>query len=519
MSLLLETFNTKKELKQDDADSLHSIGNLTGFNAIDIFSGDIEYDMYGLPHINGGIFPRAITLVGESTTGKTTLAILIAASIINRWNRLYGDLAELYFKDIEDNTPLRRIQKLTNWSDNEILSRVRYDNNPCSITDIFNEIRAIADLKEKYKDKLMVSTGLRDIDGSEIKVFSPTIYLVDSIAVLSASLDSFEFDKKGDLKDVESVDTNIDAAREAKANTSFIKKVKAYLSKYNIVLLMINHITEEMSMSRFDVPTRFLTFLKPGQKLKGGKELVYQSFAIINLSIKNRITDKEPIYGDAIRGSVNNLTFIKNKSNVEGISIPMVFDQKTGYRPELSDWEYLNMMNYGFSGSPIGYYLEILPEIKFTRKNLYETCIEKPILARALSFTAKFRMAYNAIFNNGIKTEIPSLQKIFGQMSYQQRLAYILSFTEPYPGYDNSYIFVSKNEQELAFNGQPFITSNIDVLGDSSTLLITEDIIEEIAPDEESEENPVKFYTFNGSNNATPLDEVERDDEFNYIFI
>ena len=327
--------------EDEDWESYTAVANMTGYNAVDIFSGSIEYDINGVPRLNGGIYSRAITIVGESTTGKTTLAVKLGASIVDRWNKLYGrELADMHFKDIEDNTPIRRVKSLAGWSDIQLMSRLNHSATACSVTDLFNEIRAIADVKEKLRKELTVKTGLRDIDGKEIEVFSPTVYIVDSIAALNADgIPELEFDKSGNLKEVEKVAGNIDAAREAKANTAFIKKVKSYLSKYNIILIMINHITEEMSTSMYDVPMRFLTFLKPGQKLKGGKELVYQSFAIISLALKTRITDKDPIFGDSIRGSITALTFIKNKSNVEGIAIPMVFDQKTGYRPRYRDWE------------------------------------------------------------------------------------------------------------------------------------------------------------------------------------
>lgn len=514
MSLMMNFMREKNisVLDTEDWDSYTSVANMTGYNAVDVFSGSLEYDTNGLPRLNGGLHSRAITIVGESTTGKTTLALKLGSSIIDRWNRLYGNMAEMYFRDIEDNTPIRRIKTVTGWSDNQIINSLNYSNTACSVTDIYNEIRAISDVKEKLRKQLTVKTGIRDIDGAEIEVLSPTVYITDSIAALNPDgIPDFEFDKSGNLKEVEKISGNIDAARDAKSNTAFIKKVKSYLSKYNIILIMINHITEEMSTSMYDVPTRFLTFLKPGQKLKGGKELVYQSFAIINLTVKTRINDKEPIYGDKIRGSVTHLTFIKNKSNVEGIGIPMVFDQKTGYRPELSDWEYLYSKNYGFSGSPASYYLKVLPEVKFTRKTLYNTCLSNPLLARAMSFTARAAMISDGIFGS-----LPLDYDGFAdKYSYEERVTWILTFTEPYPGYENEHIYIPLELEETALKNQYKIIQNAKCFNRDGNFIIDENYFYEIM-EVPGEGEPV--FVPGSFAYSTPFDESIHEEEGDYIF-
>ena len=513
MSILTQFAKEKgvQIFEDEDWESFHAVANPTGYNGVDVFSGSIDYDMNGVPRLNGGIFSRAITVVGESTTGKTTLAIRLGSSIIDRWNRVYGDLAEMYMKDLEDNTTIRRVQALTGWTDWEVMNRFKLDTNPRTTTDLYNEIRAIADMKEKLRKQLVVKTGFLDLDGSEIEVYSPTVYLVDSIAALSHGVVDFEFDKAGNLKEVEQVASNIDGAREAKANTAFIKKVKGYLSKYNIILIMINHITEEMSTSMYDVPTRFLTFLKPGQKLKGGKELVYQSFAIISLSLKTRITDKDPMYGDTIRGSLTNLTFIKNKSNVEGIPIPMIFDQKTGYRPELSDWEYIYGQGYGFAGSPAAYYLKILPEVKFTKKNLYDSCLSNPLLARAMSFTTRFKMIHDVIKG----TVAPDMVEFANRFSYEERVALIISFTDPYPGYENDHIFLPAAIENTALEHQKYIIANDRWFAHQGNYTIDQKYFEDLMLVQE--EGEPRFVAGNFAY-ATPYDPVTHEEEGDYIF-
>lgn len=522
MSLIFDMakLNGSTFFEEEDWDSFSAIANLTGFNAIDIFSGSIEYDIYGVPRLNGGLFARPITIVGQSATGKTSLAIKVIAASVDRWNRMYGaELSEMVMDDSEDNSTIHRIQGLTGWSDWEFMSRCRYYNKVMSINDIYNQVREIADLKEKNRKALTVDTGIMDIDGYTIKVLSPTYLLVDSIAALSGDgATDLEFDKDGKLKESEKMVGNVDAMTEARGNTAFIKKVKAYLSKYNIVLIMINHIIEKPQMGMFDFPTRVLPFLKPGERLKGGNELVYQSFAIWNLNYKTKIDDKDPIYGDRIRGAVTHLIFVKSKSNVEGLPVPMVFDQRTGHRPELSDWEYIYNASYGIGGSPARYFLKILPEITFTRKGLYDACLDNPLLARALSFTARCKMVTDVIVTDHDRRAVaPDMQALTDNMSYENRVALILTFTDIYPGYDHSKNQLDANTMEIALNHQKYIMANDSHVEENRSYIFSESLYLDLL--DIPGEGEVKCIPFSNVL-ATPFDEriLGVDGEPNYIF-
>lgn len=449
----------------DEEDSYISVANITGFTLIDYFSGYSTDNIYGFPTINGGLVPSLISMVGSSATGKTTLAIQMIGGALENWRRVSGknDTGEFIFFDVEHNTPINRIKSILNWTDRDILNNLEYIDYTNSMLDIYNKIRTIAYEKEKNKNLLLHETEYRDIDSDSLTVYAPTFVLVDSVAVLTFDMEEFEMDKDGNVKHAENLFNNTDGAKEARGIISLIKKVKVYLKKYNIVLLMINHITNQIVMNAYDMPKKFLPFLKPGERLKGGDEMIFQSYSILNLEGKEKIDEKKPIYGDDIRGMLVKTTFIKNKGNIEGLPFTMVFDQKTGFRPELSDLEFLLEKNYGISGSPLSYKLDIYPSVSFTRKSVLETCKENLIFAMALKLTVKIYL-YSVLT---IGKDAPDLKSFAENVSEEKLKLFIYTYSELYPGYlhHDTNIDVEKMYEKLwMFNGSDLnIFSNVNV--------------------------------------------------------
>jgi hypothetical protein len=281
---------------------------------------------------------------------------------------------------------------------------------------------------------------------------------LDSIPslVISQSIEEYIDEvNNADFKEVEQISSNVDGMREAKDNTNFLRKVKGLLDEFNIVLCLVNHLSKEVQMGMFDRPKKFHPLLAPGEKMKGGNEQIFQSFVMNKITQRENLNDKNPIYGDHIRGYINQIEFIKNKGNVSGTTFPYVFDRRTGFRFELSDFEYLFQKKVGVSGSPMSSFMTILPEIKFTRKNLVEKCEEFPLLPRAISFTAKYFMTNELVLNN--KFGELNLEA-FARMPLNWRISVIFSVTQQYPTYKGFNRFL----QNQAFNGSLYTGFNED---------------------------------------------------------
>lgn len=433
MSLVAKAIFDKN--MQDGYNIWEKISNyaaLTGITAIDIMSANLEQDEKGSYSIlNGGFSSKAYTIVGSSSSGKSTLTIQAAANMVDFINKYWPGTSELIFFDVERYFSIERIKKITGWTHEDIYNKlVLYQEDKTNVIDIYNEIKKICDLKEKNQKALTIKTPLMNIDGTPHYQYSPTFIIIDSIAMLSPPPE-FTHDKNGDIKQEEEISKNTEAMRDAKNNTDFIKKTKPLCNKYGLVLIMINHITDEIKISMYDMPTKQLPFLKPGQKITGGKELIYQSAGLLGLLFGEKLDEKNRKYGEDVHGSINKLTFYKNKNGIEGISFPLVLNADLGYMPELSDFELITEKKYGISG--LGTYtLQFLPELgSITKKNCLERCHIDPLIARAIQFTARCYLIYTLLY----KEDPPNLENYAKSLSFEDRVRLVYKYTENYPRY------------------------------------------------------------------------------------
>ncbi len=407
------------------------IGYKTGFTFFDIPTAHHDVNVDGYIEPNGGLYPRINTTIGESGTGKTTMMIQISGAVCDKYPG-----AQLMMIDIEGNTTPQRIRDLNHWDINEYKRKCIYipPNDQIDINVIYNYVRKICHAKAKAGEAAMMDTPYRDAyTGKIIRIFIPTIVIVDSIPAINISKSEEErVNVKGEFKEVDKISSNMAAAHEAAANTYFLKKVKPDLAKYNVILININHLVKEMSLSMFDFPKKYHPNLKPGEKLKGGGEQIFQSFTIFKGTPRKAINERNPVYGDEIRGSFVSMELIKNKANVSATEYAVVFDKATGMKPELSDFELLFNAKFGTGGSPVATYLEILPEIKFSRKTLLKQCRKYPLLPRAIAFTAKYYLA-NKLITKYAFGELDL--KRFALLPMDIRTNMILTMTNPYPGY------------------------------------------------------------------------------------
>lgn len=316
----------------------------TKFTAYNIYSGNLRMSIHGYPVLNGGAFPRLCNIIGQSATGKSAVAVgLLTSAVDYVWHRYGEGYANLDFFDVEDHTDDNRFCNVAGWTKFDWSTKCRHYPGDLSLVNLFNHILTIADYKMKYKKDFLIPSGLRDVDGSEVLFMAPTFILVDSVAQINTSgiEEILQHDKSGDVKLLNQLASNMNGATDAKEWTIFVKMIKPWLDKGNIGLYFINHKTKEIQTNMFQVPTRRLPFLLPGEKLKGGEELIYQSYNIFDLASGEKFNEKNPVYGPHVNGFAARASFVKNKNNIEGAQFPMVFDQFKGYLAEISDFEYL----------------------------------------------------------------------------------------------------------------------------------------------------------------------------------
>lgn len=434
MSLLFNQFkNADSNFLDEMWEKVLLQGNMTGFTAIDILTASIEKDLYRRHNrLNGGLFPQIYQIVGDSGTGKTSEAIELIGGALDNFRARYGEeLGEVFFIDNEGHTPVTRWCSLTGWTEFETEKSLYLDKETFSPSAIYNLVRKIADMKDKKSKELTVETGMSTLNNRKHTVMAPTYILIDSVANLT-EIEEFEHSKDGELKDDE-LFNNMEGFRNARGTTNLLKKMKVLLVKYNICVIFINHFTNRPIIDMKDkfTRTRSLPWLPEDKSIKGGDQMFFQTAYLLRLKYRrDHSKEANQVYGEKIHGQINTLVFIKNKNGIEGVEIPLVFDSSRGYLPELSDFEYLVDRKYGVTGSTM-YNLDILPELKFYRKGLFDLCMENPVLARAIQFTAKIHMIYTYV-----KHQKPlDLKQLGDTMSFTDRIKLICSYTADYPRY------------------------------------------------------------------------------------
>lgn len=440
MSFLFNSLNKVNETFRKAGSFNSDIGMFSGFTPLDIMSSNIEHSVNNIDIelLNGGMFNNPYTEIGMSAVGKTTLWIQVISACIDNWYKWYGPVSECIFYNVELHTSPKRWQDVSGWDEQQMQERVRFITKPWSIIEIYNDLAVLAKEKLAHRKELEITTGYRSITGEAIKILPTTYALIDSIAAVRSKTE-LEYDKEGNLKasssDSVAGTSNMDAMQIAKDNTIFINEVKKLCEDAKICVIMINHLVEIPVLDRYNPPKPQLPGMKFNQKVKGGNELLYQSYCVGMLSLKERMfNEKSKVFGDSVHGIAAFMDWLKNKNGPEGVRLPMIFDSATGYKPELTDFEILySEGSYGLTGSPLAYKLAVLPEVTFTRKTLLEKCHQIPLLARALSFTTRLYLLNKFILH----TPAPDISNIGQEVSVEDRIDIIMRYSIDYPSYVN----------------------------------------------------------------------------------
>lgn len=372
MSFLINAYREKVSKEKDKRLSEEAGGDIaysTGFLALDFLNGTMvhvknenkDYKYYSCGIADGSI----VMIIGRSGCGKTTFVEQMAANIVRPF-----DNGIIYEDNIEGGIIESRRVELSGFSPDEIKDRYIVRNSGISNETVFQRIRMIYDLKVANRAQLEYDTGLEDIHGNKIYKLVPTVYILDSLAMLSPD-NILEDDELG---------TSMSQTASAKSNSVLFKGITSYLKAANIILLVINHIQEEVSINPMQRKKAQLAFLKQGESLPGGKKPVYLSNNIIRLDDATKLKSDEAFKIDS--GNITMVTLLKSRSNMVGKSIPLVFNPAIGYDPILSLFYFLKSEN-GLKGAGAYLYIEGLQEVKFSQATFKEKYLNDPVLRDA----------------------------------------------------------------------------------------------------------------------------------------
>ena len=345
----------------------------TGFLPFDFLNGyrvhvkseteDFWYNSVGI--VDGS----STTVCGRSGAGKTTVALQMAANIVRPFPE-----ATIFFDDIEGGSNATRRELLTHFTPEEAEQRIIYRNTAVSAENFYKRIASIYEIKMNNRADFEYDTGKLDSQGNKIYKLIPTVYILDSLALLTPEK----------LTEEEELSGQMSTTATAKTNTAVFKRIIPKLKAANIILFTINHINDKIEINAFTHSKAQISFLKQGETLPGGKAALYLANNMIRVDDGAKLKETD---GLGINGKIVDFEIIKSRTNAAGRSVPMVFDFTSGFDDILSLFMFLKSTGAIITGATC--YLRGHEDMKFRQRDFKNKLFNDPEFAKAFNEVAR----------------------------------------------------------------------------------------------------------------------------------
>ena len=300
----------------------------TGIAPLDYYLGymlnvyddnDNIVESYPCLGFNGGC---NILTIGKSSTAKTSVDLFIAAMIVKPYEN-----GLIIHYDLEQAMNITRAKNMTHFTIREMQDKYILKQMNTTIEDIKKMIMELYKEKTSHPDEYMYTSDKKDEFGNEIKMYQPTVILIDSIPSLSTKLS--ETDKK-DWAKLEEITSQTDRMRMTGEVGRFYTDILPYLRAANIIVMSINHIKVNPQMGIVKSAAELL-YLKQDEALPGGRSPVYLAHYLLkHVAIGS---GKLTLEDDGIDGFLIKIEIIKSRSNQAGQSVNIVYDKVKGVSP------------------------------------------------------------------------------------------------------------------------------------------------------------------------------------------
>ena len=352
----------------------------TGFKLFDFMNGQAVYNSKkkAEEYLTGIDAGKSIMIVGPTGSGKTTLGLQLAASIMQKY-----DESTLFIFDFEQSHTKARIQAVTGFSDEYLDSHVEIKKVGIYTDTVLKLVNQIASFKKQHVKELLTPNkeGVLNESGEPVKIMPPTFVFIDSIASM----------RPREANEGDELSSLTFGGRNAIANKDLFNRLLQPCMEANIIVIAINHITQNMSMG-VTPPKASTRYLKNTEAVGGGSGIQYLCNLWLKVEPGNKLEEKDK-YG--IKGFVGQITVVKSRNSEGGRSIDMIFNQREGFDEDLSEFEFLNA-NKAIKGAGVGMYLENLPTTKFRMSTIKEK------LATDQEFSKEFHRLTNELLKDSI---------------------------------------------------------------------------------------------------------------------
>ncbi len=364
----------------------------TGFENLDYLNGQIITTDLGEKQLFTGLSAGRVTMfIAKPGAGKSTLAIQTAVNIIKKY-----DEGLLYIFDFEQNNSKERVRMVTGISEDYYDKHVTIMRSGITTEAVLRTLSKIKEIKLAHEKELLVpnENGVRDLNGEVKKVLPPTVVIIDSLAMMMPADNLAEEDIQGQMA----------ATSIARVNGQFFKKAVQICERANILLFMINHITQQIAIG-ITPPSSVVNFLKQDEAISGGKAALYVTDTLIKLTAGSKL-EEDKSYG--IKGYEVKVELAKSRHSAAGRAINMIYDQVNGFRNDLSMLDYIKSCG-ALKGNGMAYYIDGYPEYKFKSSNFAEKYNTTPEFKEIVENTAKELLKQSIRENMNIVYDDPNV--------------------------------------------------------------------------------------------------------------
>lgn len=355
-----------KDFRMKDESSA-GVGYSTGFLNFDFMNGTVvhvrsenrNHNYYSVGIQDGSL----IMLIGRSGCGKTTWAVQTASNII----RPFATTC-IFHDDIEGGLTEYRKELLSGFHGDELKNRYISRNTGITAENFYERIKMIHDLKLNNREEYEYDTGCFDSHGDRMFKLEPTVYILDSVALLMPEK----------YTDEEELSGSMSSTAAAKTNSMSFKRIVPMLKAANIILLMINHINKAISINPMMKQKAQVSYLKQDESLPGGNTIVYLTNLLLRFDDNSKFKEDEAF---GIPGNLVDITLVKSRNNRAGKTCTLVFDQNRGFDPELSLFVMLKNEKR-INGAGAYLYIGDRSDIKFSQKAFKTKLKENPELRK-----------------------------------------------------------------------------------------------------------------------------------------
>lgn len=363
MSILSALFRSKvKDMGYNmNTEASEDYGYPTGYLNFDFLNGyktaeKLENGVIN-PYYSLGITDGSyVAFIGNTGTGKTTLVCEMAANIVRPFRS-----STIFEDSLEAGLTHARRRSLSKFNEEEYKNRYIIRNTGITAENVYQRIKMIHDMKTSKPEDFLYDTGRKDLYSQPIMKLEPTVYIIDSIALLMPEKYTEEDELKG----------NSAGAASALTVTNLFKMIFPMLKAANIILFGINHILEDVNMGIMP-KKQIVPYLKQGERIPKGRTVTFLANNIIRIENVSKLKADD---GYKIEGSVVDVSLVKSRSSGKKNGTRLVFDFNNGFCPWLSLLRFMQDSK-AISGAGSSLYFDSEKKYRFSQANFREQIFE-----------------------------------------------------------------------------------------------------------------------------------------------